>query len=334
MNDIKILTDIEIKQCPIWCNETVYLFNERDTYSNVSLFDNIYTLLQRCGKYEVVVTANIKTAQVFGFIKSVLGLKKPKHIILELMLDEASESLMWKIKNRFQRFCFSSVEVVFVSARNEITIYSQRLGLPEERLRFLPFHTNVIDPRMIEGSCGYILSAGRTGRDYATLAAAVEGLNVQVVVVSDSHLVQGIQFPANVEVRIDIPYRDYLDLLYGCSMVVVPLQKLVKSTGQVVVLEAMALGKPVVATATTGTEDYIEHGVTGILVPPEDSEALKKAVSDFIQSPVSYTDLALRALEQVKKHHTFKAYTGTILATAHELVSQCKMQNSPGKSCP
>lgn len=326
MPNIKILTDIRIDQCSIWCSRTDYLLDGMasvaKTDRKTSLPMRLVNLWQRCRNYDVVVTADIKTAQIFGLIRTLLRWRKPRHIILELMLDEASDRVVWKIKRYFQRLCFASVEVVFVSARNEIKTYARRLGLPEERIRFLPFHTNVIEPRMTEGTGGYILSAGRTGRDYAALAAAVKGLNIKVVVVSDRLLVDGIQFPHNVEVHIDIPYQDYLDLLYKCSMVVVPLKKLVKSTGQVVFLEAMALGKPVVATATTGTEDYIEHGVTGILVPPEDSEALRRAVSDFIERPASYAALARRAFEQVREQHTFRAYTGTILAVAHELASR------------
>lgn len=325
-NQIKILTDIRIDQCPIWRCQTDYMLDGRGGVvkreGRTPLSVRLVNLWQQCRMYDVVITADIKTAQIFGLMRTLLRWKRPRHIILELMLDETSDRLIWKMKQYVQRLCFTSSDVIFVSARNEIKTYALRLRLPEARLRFLPFHTNVIAPRMIEGSGGYILSAGRTGRDYATLAAAVEGLNVKVVVVSDRRLVEGIQFPPNVELHIDIPYQDYLDLLYRCSMVVVPLKKLVKSTGQVVFLEAMALGKPVVATATTGTEDYIEHGVTGVLVPPENSEALRRAVSEFIERPASYAALARRAFEQVKEQHTFRAYTGTILAAADELAAQ------------
>lgn len=319
-NTIKILTDIKIDQCPIWSGQTEYLFDGTGA-ADCNGWQTLLRLYRKCRRYDVVVTANIKAAELFGLTRTLLGVKSPRHIILELMLDESRESMTWQMKRYIQRLCFASVDKVFVSARREIKTYSRRLGLPEEKIRFLPFHTNIVEPRMIEGTGGYILSAGRTGRDYATLADAVRGLDVHVIVVSDALLIEGIRFPANVEVKVDIPYRQYLDLLYGCSMVVVPLTRLVKSTGQVVFLEAMALGKPVVATATIGTEDYLEHGSTGILVPPEDNKALREAISGFIEHPASYAALARRALAQVQERHTFSAYTGTILATAHELAA-------------
>jgi glycosyltransferase involved in cell wall biosynthesis len=52
-----------------------------------------------------------------------------------------------------------------------------------------------------------------------------------------------------------------------------------------VVLEAMACGKPVVATAVDGTPEAVVHGQTGLLVPPKNPTALCEAVLRLCQSP-------------------------------------------------
>ena len=57
-----------------------------------------------------------------------------------------------------------------------------------------------------------------------------------------------------------------------------------------VVVEAMAAGKPVVASRVGGIPDLIEHGVNGYLFPSEDSGALAKAINKLI----SDKDLAKR----------------------------------------
>ena len=72
----------------------------------------------------------------------------------------------------------------------------------------------------------------------------------KIPIVSDDYHLKGIDISANITVKKNIPYSEYLTLLENSRLVVVPLTKHVMSTGQVVILEAMALGKPVIATET------------------------------------------------------------------------------------
>lgn len=50
-------------------------------------------------------------------------------------------------------------------------------------------------------------------------------------------------------------------------------------------VEAMAAGKPVVASAVSGLRDIVRHGQTGLLVPPADPEALAAAVVELLCDP-------------------------------------------------
>jgi glycosyltransferase involved in cell wall biosynthesis len=68
-----------------------------------------------------------------------------------------------------------------------------------------------------------------------------------------------------------------------------------------VVLEAMALGRPVVATATAGIPDIVRDGVDGLLVPAGDVDALRAAIEGLLRDPALRIRLgesaALRARE-------------------------------------
>ncbi len=75
---------------------------------------------------------------------------------------------------------------------------------------------------------------------------------------------------------------DVAELLREVSVSVLP--SLAEGLSNVV-LEAMAAGVPVVATAVGGTPELIEDGVSGLLVPVRDAQALSRAIGSLLAEP-------------------------------------------------
>jgi len=50
-----------------------------------------------------------------------------------------------------------------------------------------------------------------------------------------------------------------------------------------IILEAMATSKPIISTAIDGITEQIEDGIDGILVPPQDSEILGRAITSLLK---------------------------------------------------
>jgi glycosyltransferase involved in cell wall biosynthesis len=77
--------------------------------------------------------------------------------------------------------------------------------------------------------------------------------------------------------RSDVP-----DLLGACDVVVVPSRR--EGLG-VAALEAMATGRPVIASAVGGLAEAVVDLRTGLLVPPEDPAALARALAELLRDP-------------------------------------------------
>ena len=70
------------------------------------------------------------------------------------------------------------------------------------------------------------------------------------------------------------------------------------------VLDAMALGKPVVATQAGGIPEVVQHGVTGLLVPPRDPHALADALGYLLQHPEQGETFGAAGRKRVEQHFT------------------------------
>ena len=87
--------------------------------------------------------------------------------------------------------------------------------------------------------------------------------------------------------------------------------------------EAMAHGRPVVATAVGGLVDAVEDGVTGLLVPPRDTTALRAALERLLADTELRRSLGAAARERVVR-------TASLAATAERLLEAYRAASSAG----
>jgi len=83
-----------------------------------------------------------------------------------------------------------------------------------------------------------------------------------------------------------------------------------EATSQVI-LQAMAVGTPVVATAIGGSPEVIRDGETGRLVPPGDAAALAAAIVDTFREPERARRMAHAGQAFVRAHLSMDAQMTT-----------------------
>ncbi len=70
-------------------------------------------------------------------------------------------------------------------------------------------------------------------------------------------------------------------------------------------LEAMACGKPVVASAVGGHPDAVVDGTTGVLVPPRQPEVLGQRIRDLLASPMLCQGLGIAAADRAVARYSW-----------------------------
>jgi glycosyltransferase involved in cell wall biosynthesis len=107
-----------------------------------------------------------------------------------------------------------------------------------------------------------------------------------------------------------------------------------------VIMEAMACGKAIVATNIGGMPDLVDPGESGLLVPPGDADALRRAMQTLLDDRVLLTRLGTTSLAKVERLKASavvtrieQVYRELLRPTASRALLQVRRM-SGGSSCP
>ena len=99
-------------------------------------------------------------------------------------------------------------------------------------------------------------------------------------------------------------YRwDTPDVYAACDMIVIA--SLRTEASPIVLREAFASGRPVIATKVGDIPEIVEHRKNGLLVEPGDAKVLGAAILEFIRDPQLAAHCAANGLSYAKKHFSF-----------------------------
>ena len=161
-------------------------------------------------------------------------------------------------------------------------------------------------PSFLPRADGYVLYIGalETHKGVDVLLDAYErfGLGAPLVLVGTRHHEMTRPLPEGVTVAYEVPHDDVLAALAHASVAVVP--SLWPEPFGLVAVEAMAAGRPVVASAVGGLAELVDPGVTGTLVAPGDVGALARAVRALTGDPVSAARLGEAGRHRAERYAT------------------------------
>ncbi len=271
---------------------------------------------QRRGTYDVIFTNGENVAIPLALLLKTDSSKRPGHVTIGHRLSSG------KKRRFFQNLRVQEqIDTIFVYSSYQHDFAVRELAIAPEKVPRIAFHA---DARFYHVDTGVavqpnrISAAGLEWRDYPTLIEAVASmpeLDVRLAAASpwSKHTdeTRNRTLPPNVDAR----RYDYPALreLYASSLfVVVPLYENDFQAGVTSLLEAMAMGKAVIVTQTTGQTDVVIDGYNGITVPPGDVTAWRSAIIRLREDAPLRERLGVNARRWVEEHATLDLWADTI----------------------
>ena len=252
----------------------------------------------------VVISSDVEVL-VFALVRALPFAAKPKIVFVPFIFTERAQRVINGLRLAYYRFVMRFVSCAICHSRLEVERYGALFAGCGASFVYVPWGTYVPPmAEILEGAGALpseprlpvVVAAGRSGRDYPTLVKAARGLECRVVIVCNEAVsLGGVVGGERVEVLTDCFGLGYLWQLMRAAVVVVPLRVADISAGQMVMIQAMALGRPLIVTWTPTVSDYLEDGVNAVLVPRGDAAALAAAIAGLLADPAKAAAMGLRA---------------------------------------
>ncbi|MEX0801659.1 MAG: glycosyltransferase family 4 protein [Dehalococcoidia bacterium] len=260
-----------------------------------------YLASRRISEYDTIYSDGEHMGLLLG-IALARKQHRPRHVMLGHSLSA------WK-KRPLAAFARDGIDAVVVHCSAQVDFAIHTLLIDPGRVYLIPYQVDVGFWKPQPGGDELVLvSAGLERRDYGTLIEAVRDLPVGVRVAASSRWshnrdrLRGRRLPLNMTVGA-YDYVRLRELYSQARVVVVPVQDVDFQAGITTILEAMAMGKAVIATRTRGQRETVvgplwrsgqtawptdspsPEDSTGIYVPPRDADALRSAISYLLARP-------------------------------------------------
>jgi glycosyltransferase involved in cell wall biosynthesis len=232
------------------------------------------------------------------------------HVLMACWLAE-DLTTMSSLERSSVSWALRRVDRVLVFSSNQCAPLAEAFDYPVERIGVVPFGVDVdyYDAAKVDspaGGRGAVAVGSDSRRDYATLFEAAHRAALPMTVACHPRNIAGLSVPPEITIVTGAFNGDYRRLLHGADVVVTPTTAPAYPSGQSVVLEAMAMGRPTVTTDSAAMREYVRPDVDGILVPPGDPDRLASAVQGLLGDHGRATALAISGAERVRAAFTFE----------------------------
>lgn len=238
-------------------------------------------------RYDLVLSWHEKIAFPFAFLCKLTRNNSVPHVAMCSWPGKG-------IKGLLLRLVHTHIDRLILWSTVQRRLVIENYKVPPAKISLIHYFVDEKFFRPLARETDMILSVGSEMRDYPTLLKALEGLDIRCHIAAGELKGVKTEWVKKVETVVDLPSnitvgrrnaRELRELYARSRFVVIPLLPSQTDNGITCMLEAMAMGRPVICSRTEGQVDVLKDGETGLFVPVGDPQALRAAIEYLWNNP-------------------------------------------------
>jgi glycosyltransferase involved in cell wall biosynthesis len=265
-----------------------------------------------------VVLSTVDTVGIPLMLLRRAGLVRRPLVYVSIGLPERLAQLRGERMKRLYAEALRRTHAIVAYAKSEADELRRFIGAGGPPVTFVPFGVDVHAfrpaPEVIPDLD--VLSVGADPRRDFELLLRIASRRPERsfhIVAGPEHARALRDVPGNVMVETDLSLEEVRDRLARAQVVALPVRDNSYSGGTTLLLQAMAMAKPVVVSRTAAVADGygLEDGVNCRLVPPGDAQAFERAL-DEERGADAVSSIGIRARETVERGFSWERYTNAL----------------------
>jgi glycosyltransferase involved in cell wall biosynthesis len=273
----------------------------------------------RCANRADVILSTVDTVGIPLMLLARAGRVRPPLVYIAVGLPERLARLRSERMRRLYARALGSSAAVLTYSEHEAHELREFLAAHEERteVAFVPFGVDVQEfaPVVARPSVDVVMAGADPHRDvelFVSVAAAMPEHSFALVTTADR--ARALVPPANLTIEADIPFEEMRRRLESARVVALPVVDNTYSGATTVLLQAMALAKPVVVSRTRAiASGYgLVDGENCRLVEPGDATGFRQALEGVLSDESHARALGSRARRTVEGGLTWEHYVDRV----------------------
>lgn len=246
---------------------------------------------------------------IYAFYCSIFHVRKQNKLLIMTFIYKPKAGIVGKLYYSFIRYIVHSsyIDKIICFSSQECLYYTKLFNAKKDKFEFIQLGEVLLKPPLKYLSDGqaerdYILSIGYSNRDFDFLIDILKDSNYKVKIYSGKNL----KGSDNIHISSEFLGKKAWDVISRCRCLAIPLKDTNIAAGNLTILHAMQLGKPVIVTDSKGIYDTVTHGENGFIVPNDKGKWLYY-INQLYSNEDVYNSMCQHARKRYNLNHTMEA---------------------------